>query len=107
MLTDQLVQRREDRGGGADEVGEGRQVEIDALTGIALALPVQRLVLAVLLEEDHRQETGADPAARDDMEGCWRLADPLAVPTAHLLAPSLLHEPAARNPGRATGRWPT
>ena len=80
VLADQLVQRRQDGGRGADQIGEGREVEVDTLAGITLALPVEWLVLAVLLEEDHRQEAGADPAARDDVEGCRRLADPSRSP---------------------------
>jgi hypothetical protein len=97
VLTNELVERRQDGSGRADQVGERRQVEIDTLASVALALPVQRLVLAVLLEEDHRQQAGADPAARDDVEGCRRLADPLAVPAAELLAHGLPDEPAARD----------
>ena len=35
---------------GADQVGQGRHAELDALAGVALAQPVQRLVLAELLD---------------------------------------------------------
>ena len=35
-----------------------------ALLGIALGLPVERLMLAKLLEQDHRQKAGTGPAAR-------------------------------------------
>jgi hypothetical protein len=97
VLADQLVQGRQHRGRRADQIGEGRQIEVNAFSGVALALAVERLVLPILLEEDHRQQAGADPAARNDMEGCRRLADPLAVPAAELLAYGLPDEPAARD----------
>ena len=35
-----------------------------AFAGVALGLAVQRLMLAELLEQDHRQQAGAGPAAR-------------------------------------------
>ena len=52
---------------------------------------------AVLLEQDHRQQAGADPAARDDVERRRRLGDRLAVAAGELLAHGLPHEPAARD----------
>src|SRR5204863_3741278 len=47
----------------------GRHVEIDALTGIAFALPIERLVLAELGVKDHRQQAGASPATRMTWNG--------------------------------------
>src|SRR5207302_4435326 len=44
--ADQLDQRGEARAAGPDPIGQGRHVQIDALTGIAFALPIERLVLA-------------------------------------------------------------
>ena len=61
MAADQLDQRRQAGGAGADPIGQGRDVELDALAGIALALPVERLVLAELGVQDHRQQAGARP----------------------------------------------
>jgi hypothetical protein len=52
---------------------------------------------AVLLEQDHRQQAGTDPAARDDVEGSRRLGDRLAIPAGELLAHGLAHKPAARD----------
>ena len=46
-----------------------------ALARIALGLAVQRLMLAELLEHDHRQQARPGPAARNDMERRRRLAD--------------------------------
>ena len=59
MALDQRVQRTQRRGAGADLVGERRQAQVDPFAGIALALPVQRLMLAELLEQDHRQKARA------------------------------------------------
>ena len=75
---DQRVQRPQRRGAGADLVGQRRQAKIDALSGVALALAVERLMLAELLEQDHRQQVRAGEAARRDMERRRRLRDRLA-----------------------------
>ena len=91
------MERGQNGRAGADMVGHRRQVEIDPFAGVALALAVERLVGAVLLEQDHRQQAGADPPARDDVERRRRLGDRLAVPAGELLAHGLLHEPAARD----------
>ena len=47
----------------------------------------------VLLEQDHRQQAGAAPAARDDVERCRWLGDLLAIAAGELLAHGLLDEP--------------
>jgi hypothetical protein len=52
---------------------------------------------AVLLEQDHRQQAGPDPPTGDDVKGCRRLRDRLAVAAGELLAHGLPHEPAARD----------
>ena len=78
MRLDQAMQRPQRRGAGPDLVGQRGEAEIDAFAGIALALPVQRLMLGELLEQDHRQEVRAGKAARRHMEGCRRLGDLLA-----------------------------
>src|SRR5580704_14090732 len=59
MAAHRFVERLEDRRARADLVGQRRQVELDAFAGIALALAVERLMLAVLLKQDHRQQVGA------------------------------------------------
>ena len=97
MPTDQLVERGQSGSAGTDMIRQAGDVEVDALPGIALALPVQWLMAAVLLEQDHRQQAGADPGARDDMERRRRLGDRLAVAAGELLAYGLSHEPAPRN----------
>jgi hypothetical protein len=49
-VSDQRKERLQYRCACADLVGRCRQAEIDALPPVALALPVQRLMLAELLE---------------------------------------------------------
>ena len=55
VRTDQIVQRPQQRRATAYLVGERRQAQLDTLAGVALRLAVERLVLPVLLEQDHRQ----------------------------------------------------
>src|SRR3954452_1860340 len=54
-------------------------------------------MLPILLEQDHRQQARAGPAARDHMKGGWRLADLLAVAAAEFLADMLDHLPLPRD----------
>ena len=89
--TDQVVERLQQHGAAADLVGERRQAQFDALARIALGLPVERLMLAVLLEQDHRQQARPGKAARQDVERRRRLRDLLAVPAGELL-PHVLHD---------------
>src|SRR3954468_12183351 len=79
-------------------VGQGGQAERYSLPSVAFGLAVQRLMLPVLLEQDHRQQARAGPAARDHMKGCRRLADLLAVAAGEFLADMLDH------PGFRRGR---
>ncbi len=97
MRLDQRMQRRQQLGHRAHLVGERGQAQIHAFAGIALGLPVQRLVLAELLEHDHGEQAGAGPAARDRVERGWRLADLLAVAAGELLADGLDHLPLPRD----------
>ena len=54
-------------------------------------------MLAVLLEQDHRQQARTGPAARDHMEGRRRLANLLAVAAGEFLAHMLDHLPLSRD----------
>ena len=90
-------ERRQHRAAGADLVGQGRQAERHALPGVAFGLAVERLMLPVLLEQDHRQQARAGPAAGDHMERRRRLADLLAVAAGELLADVLDHLPLPRD----------
>jgi len=74
-----------------DLIGQGRQTERHALLGVALGLPVERLMLVKLLEQHHRQQAGSGPASRDDVERRRSLADLLApVPVADRVARSFV-----------------
>src|SRR5690606_39308909 len=62
MVLDQGMQRLEQLGYRAHLVCERGEAEIHALAGIAFGLAVQRLVLAELLEHDHREQARTRPA---------------------------------------------
>jgi hypothetical protein len=95
VALDQRVERSQRRGAGANLIGERGQAEVDSFAGVALALPVQRLMLAELLEQDHRQQTRAGEAARGDMERRRRLGDRLASPAGEPFPDGLDHLPPA------------
>jgi hypothetical protein len=78
-------------------VGQGRQTERHSLPCIAFGLAVQRLMLPVFLEQDHRQQARAGPAARDHMKRGRCLADLLAVAAGKLLSDMLDHLPSPRD----------
>ncbi len=92
-----LEQRHQHGRASADLVSQGRQAERDALAAVALGLAVEWLVLAELLEQDHRQQARPGPTPGDDVERCGWLADALAVTTGELLAHMLDDLPAARH----------
>ena len=81
----------------SDGVGHRRQADRHAFACIALGLPVQRLMLAELLEQDHRQEAWAGPAPGDHMERGRRLTDLLAIPAAELFPYRFDHLPLPRD----------
>ena len=91
------MQRLQHRSACADLVGQRRQAQLDAFAGIAFALPVERLMLAELLEQDHRQQVRPGKAARRDVERCRRLGDRLALAARELLAHCLDDLPLARD----------
>ncbi len=97
MGRNQVVQGSERHRARADLIGQRRQAESDAFARVAIALPVERLVLAVLLEQDHRQQVGTGPAPRRRMKRRRRLRDRLASPAGELLAHRLDHLPLARD----------
>ncbi len=71
MRLDQPIERPQRRRAGADLAGERRDAELDPFPGEAFALPVQRLVLGELVEQDRGEELWAGKAARRDVEG-WK-----------------------------------
>ena len=97
VRLDQLVERPQRRRTGADMIGHGRDRELDPLARILLALPVERLVVGVFLDQHHRQQARAGKAPGDRTEGSRRLRDRLARPAAELLPHMLGHEPLPRD----------
>jgi len=97
MGFDQAIERLQHAGAGPDLVGQGRQAHLDTLTGEAFTLPIERLVLAKLLEQDHGQEARPSPAPRDRMKRCRWLRDLLAFPAGEFLPHRLDYLPLARN----------
>ncbi len=97
MRLDQRGQRRKRRRARADPVRHGRDIDLDALACIRLALPVQRQVLAELRLQDHRQQLGPGAAARDGVERRRRLGDRLARPAGEPLPHRLHHLPPSGN----------
>jgi len=97
MRLDPPQQRGQHRAAGPDLVGQGRQAERDPLSRVALGLAIERLMLPVLLEQDHRQQARPGPPAGDHMKRCRRLVDFLAVAAGELLSDMLDHLPLPRD----------
>ena len=97
VALDQRMKRSQGRCAGADLVGQRRHAQIDAFAPVSVALAVQWLMLAELLEQDHGQQVRSGKAARRDMEGRRRLRDRLAFPTRELLPHRLDHLPLPRD----------
>jgi hypothetical protein len=97
MAADQLDQRHQRGAACADPVSQGRGVQLDAFAGVNRTLPVQRLVLAELGVEDHRQQTRPSTGPRNRMERRRWLGNPLARAAGELLAHRLDHLPLARH----------
>src|SRR4051794_22585547 len=93
VTADQLAKRLQGSGRGPDMIGQGRHIEANALAGVAFALPIERLVLAILGIKDHRQQARPDMPARDDMKRGWWLGDLLARAASEFFADGLDHLP--------------
>ena len=82
-----LVNKRLQRGTAcANPIGERRDIEIDAVVGVDLALPVQRQMRAILREQNMRQQLRPGPAACNRMRWCRCFGDLFARPAAELFA---------------------
>lgn len=93
MPPDQLIKWPKRCRHSAHVIGHGRERDLHSFAGILLALPVQRLVVGILLHQDHRQQARPGITPRDRMERCRWLGDRLASPAAELLSNVLGHEP--------------
>jgi hypothetical protein len=61
VSADQLGKRAQECRASADLIGERRRTEIDALAPVAFQLSVERLVLAILLEQHHGEQAWTGP----------------------------------------------
>jgi len=68
MALDQVMDRLQSDPGMPDQICQGRQAQFYTFTGKALCLPVQRLMLAILLKDEHGDQAGPGPSARDRVE---------------------------------------
>jgi hypothetical protein len=80
VCLDQLVERHQVGRAGADMIGHGGDRQLDAFARELIALPVERLMVGVFIDQDHRQQARPGKAARDRMEERMRLRDLLARP---------------------------
>ena len=81
---------------GADPVGERRDVKLNPLASIGLALTIERLMQKELGDQHHRQKARAGKSARDRMRWRRRLGNRLAVPARELLPHVLDDLPSPR-----------
>ena len=94
---DHLGQRQQRRRAGADMIGHRRHREIDAFARKLFALPVERLMIGVFVDQDHRQQARPGEAPGDRMKWRRRLRDLLAGPAAELLPHMFGHEHLPRH----------
>ena len=78
-------------------IGQRRDRELDPLARIMLALPVERLMVGVFVNQHHRQQARPGKAPGNGMERRRRLRDLLAGAAAELLPHVLGHEPLPRH----------
>ncbi len=104
MRPDQTMQWRESCRCRTDLIGERRDGEVDALTIVALALPVERLMLyrnslrrPSVLEQEQSPAFRPNEASWRDVEGGRRLADRLALAQVNFSAHGLDHFQRARH----------
>ena len=83
VTADRLGQRQQQEDGGADPVGQGRPVELDAGPGVDHALSVQREMVAIFGDQHMREQRRPWQATLDRQGWHRRLADGLAGAAAH------------------------
>src|ERR1700688_2252599 len=82
MRCEAGLQRVQPPAGAADPVRQGRAVDLDAVPGEDLALPVKRKVIAVLGDQDMSEKTGTGEALGDRTLRGGRLMNSPAGPAA-------------------------
>lgn len=97
VRLDEIDQAAQQDGAVPDIVGKRRHADAHAFGGIGLALAVERLMQAKLVEQDHRQQVGASGCTRNGVEGRWRLRDGLTGLADELLTDRLHDDPLAGN----------
>jgi hypothetical protein len=69
VRLDQLIERHQRGRAGADMIGHRRHRQLDPLACKLFALAVERLMVGVFVDQDHRQQARPGKAACDCMEG--------------------------------------
>src|SRR5436305_1680458 len=97
MGLDQPKDGHQGEGRRTNLIGKRGDAQRHAFASEALRLAVERLVLPILLEQQHGEEAWPCPATRHDMEWRGRLRDLLAVTAGELLAYGLDDLPGTRD----------
>jgi hypothetical protein len=97
------AQRSQRRAARTHGIGHGREADRNTFTRVTLGLAVERLMLAKLLEQDHRQQARPRPTTRNDVERRGCLADLLAILAGEFLPHGLDHLPLARDRFQSLG----
>jgi hypothetical protein len=93
--ADGVGERREQRGGLADPVGEGGAVEIEPIALEDLALAIERQVVGVLADQHMREQARAGATTLDGTQRQRRLDEALAAGTGQPRADDPVHDEAA------------
>ena len=92
-----LCERSQSKGAGSHLISKRGDAELQAFTGITLGLTVERLMLPILLTQDHCEKVRSHKASRSGVERSWGLVDGLAITAAELLSYCLDHLISAGN----------
>ena len=93
MVEDEVAQRPQPPAGLADPVAQGGAVELDALPGQDLALPVERDAVAVLGHQHLHQQRLGGQAAGDDARRRRLLVHPVLAAPAGVAGPDGYQHP--------------
>ena len=87
MLGEPLLRRLQPPSGTTDPVGQRRAIQLDAVAGEDLALPIERKVIAIFGDQDMSEEASTGEALGDWSFGSRRLMD-RAASTAAIARPA-------------------